>query len=66
MIDSSAASSIWFDVVILSFAKDEALRQVTEHCLDSLVASEDPERIRLRIWVLESNARRRSISSLGL
>lgn len=48
--------AVFLDVVILSFAKDEALRQVTEHCLDSLVASEDPERIRLRIWVLESNA----------
>ncbi|SDI90140.1 Glycosyltransferase, GT2 family [Pseudomonas flavescens] len=45
-----------FDVVILSFAKDEALRQVTEHCLDSLVASENPAKIRFRVWVLESNA----------
>lgn len=43
------------DVVILSFARDEGLRQVTEHCLDTLVASEDPARIRFRIVVLESN-----------
>ncbi|WP_207390822.1 glycosyltransferase family 2 protein [Phytopseudomonas dryadis] len=44
-----------FDVVILSFAKDEALRQVTDHCLNTLVASEDPSRIQFRIVVLESN-----------
>lgn len=56
MNDSSSSSPVWFDVVILSFARDDALRQVTEHCLDSLVASEDPGQIRFRIWVLESNA----------
>lgn len=44
-----------FDVVILSFAKDDGLRAVTEHCLDTLIASEDSSRIQFRIFVLESN-----------
>lgn len=59
MTDSNAGKPklpACFDVIILSFAKDDALRQVTEHCLDSLLASEDRANIDFRVVVLESNA----------
>jgi len=43
------------DVVILSFAKNEELRSMTEHCLSTLLASEDPASIVFRVIVVESN-----------
>lgn len=55
-----------FDIVILSFAKDADLRAVTEHCLDTLVASEDPEVIHFRIFVLESNHAAPPYSQVGV
>lgn len=42
------------DIVILSFAQTEELKQVTANCLSSLVASEDPEHIKFNIIVVES------------
>ena len=42
------------DVVILSYAQTEELKQVTSNCLSSLVASEDPELIKFNIIVIES------------
>ena len=43
------------DVVILSFAKNDELRQVTEHCLQTLFASENSAQIEFRVVVVESN-----------
>lgn len=42
------------DIVILSYAQTEELKQVTSNCLTSLVASEDPELIKFNIIVVES------------
>lgn len=43
------------DVIILSFAKDAKLRQVTETGLATLLASEPADKIRFNVVVLESN-----------
>lgn len=42
------------DIVILSYAQTEELKQVTKNCLTSLMASEDPELIKFNIIVVES------------
>lgn len=42
------------DIVILSFAQTEELKQVTVNCLSSLMASEDPELIKFNIVIVES------------
>lgn len=42
------------DVVILSYAQNEDLKKVTDNCLSSLKASEDPENIKFNIVVVES------------
>jgi len=41
------------DIIIISFAKDNLLRQVTERCIRSLISSEDS--IRFNIILIESN-----------
>ena len=43
------------DIVILSFGKTEALRKITQQAIDSLMASEDPEKIKFNIIVVESH-----------
>lgn len=43
------------DIVILSYAKDEKLRRVTEKGLETLLASESLDKIRFNVFVLESN-----------
>lgn len=43
------------DVVILSLAKNQSLRDLTETCLDTLLASEDPGKFQFDIVVVESN-----------
>lgn len=42
------------DIIILSFAQTDELKQVTVNCLASLMASEDPEVIKFNIIVVES------------
>ena len=42
------------DIVILSYAQNLRLKAITEQCLDSLIASEDPDKIRFNILVMES------------
>ena len=42
------------DIVILSFAQTAALKQVTIDCLNSLIASEDPEQIKFNVIIIES------------
>ena len=42
------------DIVILSYAQTEELRQVTINGLNSLIASEDPNQIKFNIIVVES------------
>lgn len=42
------------DIIILSFAQTEELKQVTVNCLNSLMASEDPDKIKFNIIVVES------------
>lgn len=53
LIDTHAP--VVMDVVILSFAKNAELRLMTEHCLSTLLASEDPAEIIFRVVVVESN-----------
>ncbi|MDF2434006.1 MAG: hypothetical protein JWP44_3637 [Mucilaginibacter sp.] len=43
------------DVIILSYAKDEALKNLTIQTIDTLIASEDPDEIQFNIVVIESN-----------
>jgi GT2 family glycosyltransferase len=42
------------DIIILSFAQSEILKQVTINCLESLMTSEDPEFIKFNIIIIES------------
>lgn len=42
------------DIIILSFAQTEELKQVTVNCLSSLMASEDPGQIQFNIIIVES------------
>jgi len=43
------------DIIILSFAKDENLKAITQQGIDTLLASEDPQEINFNILVIESN-----------
>ncbi|TLV03303.1 glycosyltransferase family 2 protein [Dyadobacter luticola] len=43
------------DVVILSYARNAELQQVTLQALESLEKSEDPEKVRFHVIVIESN-----------
>ncbi|AMR31830.1 hypothetical protein A0256_10555 [Mucilaginibacter sp. PAMC 26640] len=43
------------DIIILSYAKDEHLKSVTIQTIDTLLASEDPEKIHFNVIVMESN-----------
>lgn len=43
------------DIIILSFARTIELRSTTNHCLESLFASEDPAHVVFNVFVLESN-----------
>ena len=46
---------VCIDVVILSFAKNAELRAMTETCLNTLLASEDPTQVTFDVVVVESN-----------
>ncbi len=43
------------DIIILSFAKDEKLKGLTDQTIDTLLKSEDPAEIEFNILVIESN-----------
>jgi len=43
------------DIIILSYAKNSKLKQITLDCINSLIASEDPEKIIFEPLVIESN-----------
>jgi GT2 family glycosyltransferase len=42
------------DIIILSYAKNEALKALTIQAIDTLMASEDPQEIKFSILVIES------------
>lgn len=42
------------DIIILSYAQDDQLKQTTLNCINSLINSEDPENIKFNILVIES------------
>lgn len=42
------------DIIILSYAQTEELKIVTENCISSLMISEDPEKIKFNIILIES------------
>lgn len=42
------------DVIILSYAQDDKLLQMTNNCLSSLISSEDPSEIKFNVLVIES------------
>ena len=46
---------VLIDIIILSFAKDEKLKNLTLQTIDTLFASEDPEKIDFKVLVIESN-----------
>ncbi len=50
------AKIVDIDIVILSFAKNDELRKVTEKALETLLSSESPDTIKFHVVVLESNA----------
>src|ERR1700761_361091 len=43
------------DIIILSYAKNEALTKLTEQTIATLLTSEDPEKIKFNVLVVESN-----------
>jgi len=43
------------DIIILSYAKTEELKQTTLNCIESLLASENPEEIVFETLIIESN-----------
>ncbi|BAZ01851.1 hypothetical protein NIES37_58580 [Tolypothrix tenuis PCC 7101] len=43
------------DIIILSYAKNDALKEITIQGVNSLINSEDPETINFKILVIESN-----------
>lgn len=43
------------DIIILSYAKNEYLKGLTIQTIDTLLASEDPEKIHFNVVVIESN-----------
>ncbi|RZK58190.1 MAG: glycosyltransferase family 2 protein [Pedobacter sp.] len=52
MVSNTAIS---VDIIILSYAKNEALKKLTEQTISSCLASEDPNEINFNIVVIESN-----------
>lgn len=46
---------IWIDIIILSYAKTEELKQLTEQTITSLINSENQTQIRFNVIVIESN-----------
>jgi len=42
------------DIIILSYAQNAELKTITENCIGSLLASEDPAKIKFKVLVLES------------
>lgn len=46
--------AINIDIIILSYGKTEKLKAITQQCIDSLIASEDPEKIKFDALVIES------------
>lgn len=51
----STSQPVVMDVVILSYAKNAELRAMTDTCLNTLLASEDPSQVRFDVVVVESN-----------
>ena len=49
------AEKVSIDIIILSFAKDEQLKNLTIQTIDTVLASEKPEDIHFNIVVIESN-----------
>jgi len=43
------------DIIILSYAKNDHLKQLTEQSISTLLESEDPEKINFNVVVVESN-----------
>lgn len=42
------------DIIILSYGKTEKLKAITQQCIDSLIVSEDAEKIKFDVLVIES------------
>ncbi|MDO7743380.1 MAG: glycosyltransferase, partial [Pedobacter sp.] len=42
------------DIIILSYAHNEELKLITQHCISSLMISEDKAKIRFNVIVVES------------
>jgi GT2 family glycosyltransferase len=51
----SAFMPVKIDIIILSYAKTDELRQTTLNCVESLASSEDPREIVFETLVIESN-----------
>lgn len=54
------------DVVILSLAKNSTLRDMTENCLNTLLASEDPRKVSFDVVVVESNHQAPAYTQAGV
>ncbi|MBB2146440.1 glycosyltransferase [Pedobacter sp. LMG 31464] len=51
----NAKTPVWIDVIILSYAKTDALKLMTEQSIQSLIDSEDASEVSFNIIVIESN-----------
>lgn len=47
------------DIIILSYAQNDELKMITEHCISSLMISEDEKKIKFNVIVVESEKRLR-------
>lgn len=43
------------DIIILSYGKTERLKTITQQCIESLITSEDPAKIKFDVLVIESD-----------
>jgi GT2 family glycosyltransferase len=50
-----SSEPVEIDIIILSYAKDKELQEVTENGVRSLIASENPEKVKFNVVVVESN-----------
>ena len=49
------AQPIEIDIIILSYAKDEQLKRLTEQTVETLLSSENPNEIHFNVVIIESN-----------
>ena len=59
------SAPVTIDVIILSFAKNDELKHLTEQSIETLLESENPEEVKFNIVVIESNKQLRPFAYAG-